>query len=386
MGALTPLMMLPAISYTYGATAWGAIALGQSIGGGGAVLVELGWGLTGPQLVAGSESPARRRFYETALRTKVVTVVPVSALCGGIAVVLAPAHALECAAMAVATSAYGLTVAWYFIGIGSASGILLLDVLPKVLGTAMGSLGLILGYPLFFLPLCLLIAVVAGPAAGLIVVRRSCRHSEGRVESLWQSLRLQVMAIVARGLSAVYITLPITLVAVAAPALVPTFAAIERLLRLALVALQAIPNVLQAWLGSAPDIATRDERARRAIMWNVVLGVTAGSVFALLTPPVGGLLFDRTIHFDPLSCAIGGLIILVACTSRATGSLGLVSINRIDVLAWAAGIAAVLGIALIPTLSAIWGVPGGFVGELVSESVNLAIQYFVLRRHVSGLL
>lgn len=386
LAALSPLMMLPAISYTYGASAWGAIAVGQSIGGGGAVLVELGWALTGSQAVAASQRPAQRRLYEAALRTKAVVIVPVGAICAGLAAVLAPAYSAECAAMALTTASYGLTVAWYFIGTGSPRGVLLLDVVPKVLGTALGSLSLVLGFSLLALPIFLLVAVIGGPLVGLLIVRRTCRCSDEAREPVWRSLRSQGQAVTARGFSAIYTALPVALVALTAPALVPAFAAIERLLRLALLALQTVPNVLQAWLGSAHDVMTRHERARRAIVWNVVLGLIAGSIFAVVTPYVGAFLFDRTIHFDALACSLAGLVILLTCTSRATGSLGLVAIGRIDVIARGAGVAAILGLGLIPALSAVWGVAGGFVGEVVAEGANLIIQYVILRKSVPGLL
>lgn len=386
LAALSPLMMLPAISYTHGSAAWGAVALGQSIGGGGAVLVELGWALTGPQAVAASTPLVQRELYETAIRTKALVILPVGVICAGIAIMLAPAYKAECAAMAVTTAAYGLTMAWYFIGTGSPRGVLLIDVVPKVVGTAFGSLGLVLGCSLFVLPICLLVGVVGGPLVGLVVIRRNRQSPRGASRAVLSSLRSQAKAVTARGFSAIYIALPVTLVAISTPSLVPTFAAIERLLRLALLALQAVPNVLQAWLGSASDIATQQARIRRAIVWNILMGVLVGAAFALAAPSLGTILFGKTIHFDTLSCALAGLIVFLTCISRATGSLGLVAIRRVDVIAWSAATAAVLGLVLIPTLAFLWGVPGAFLGGVSAEAVNLAIQYVVLRRSVPGLV
>jgi hypothetical protein len=383
--ALSPLVMLPAISYTLGAQAWGAVALGQSIGGGGAVLVELGWALTGPQNVAASQPWAQRRLYGMAMRTKAVVIGPIGAACAASAFALAPTYRAESAVMAVAAASYGLTVAWYFIGTGSPLGVLLLDAGPKLLGTAVGSLSLVLGYPLVVLPICLLSGGIAGPLAGLVVVRRIPGSSTEPAITVWRSLRSQLEAVTARGFSAVYTALPVTLVALAAPALVPGFAAIERLMRMALLVLQTVPNALQAWIGSAPDDATLHARTRRAILWNLALGLIAGCAFAALAPYVGMLLFGRAVSIDVLGCALAGVVILLTCTSRATGSLGLVAIARVDAVAWCAAIAAVLGLVLVPALSALWGIPGGFAGEILAEATVLVIEYAVLRKRIPGL-
>ena len=383
--ALSPLLMLPAISYSLGANAWGAIALGLSVGGGGSVLVELGWALTGPQAVAASLPPAQRLLYETALRSKAVVIVPITLVCAGIAYALAPVYACESALTSVAANVYGLTVAWFFIGTGSPRGVVLLDAAPKLVGTLVGSLCLVLGLPLIVLPACLLIGGLAGPLIGLVVVRRSCGSLDEPPVSVWRSLRSQQHAVAARGFSAVYTALPVTFVALVAPALLPSFAAIERLMRMALLVLQTFPNALQAWLGSSPDIGTLHLRARQAIKWNLVLGGAAGGLFAVVSPYIGLLLFGRTITFDRLGCALAGLVILLTCTSRSTGSLGLVAISRVSVLAVSAAVGAGLALVLVPALTALWGIPGGFAGEVAAESTVLVIQYSVLRKHVSGL-
>ena len=55
IGAVTPLLAIPAISQQFGAPGWASIAVGQSVGAAASVAVELGWGLTGPQAVAATD-------------------------------------------------------------------------------------------------------------------------------------------------------------------------------------------------------------------------------------------------------------------------------------------------------------------------------------------
>ncbi|WP_422741875.1 hypothetical protein ACN27E_12910 [Mycobacterium sp. WMMD1722] len=320
------------------------------------------------------------------MRTKFAVILPVGLAAAAVSSALAPTYRLEAAAMAVAAAGYGLTVAWYFIGTGSPRGLLLLDVVPKVAGGVMGSLSLILGSPLIVLPLSILFCVLCGPAIGALLVRRTCARMEEPFESIIRSLRAQGHAVTARGFSALYTALPVTLVAAVAPSLVPAFAAIERLLRMVLLVLQTLPNALQAWLGSAPDDSTRHERARRVIVWNAALGLAAGCGFAFVAPMAGAVLFGEAVPIDALGCGVAGLVILLTCTSRATGSLGLVSVSRVDTIAASAASAAVAGVILIPAFAMLGGVPGAFAGEAIAEVVNLVIQYVVLRRFVPGLL
>ena len=62
MGALIPLLAVPVVTGTFGATAFAALAIGQSVGAAAAVVVDLGWSLNGPQAVARSGPGARRRL------------------------------------------------------------------------------------------------------------------------------------------------------------------------------------------------------------------------------------------------------------------------------------------------------------------------------------
>jgi len=61
--AITSLLAIPAMVAASGTHAWGAIAVGQSIGGVAAVIIAYGWGLSGPAAIARADQLARMREY-----------------------------------------------------------------------------------------------------------------------------------------------------------------------------------------------------------------------------------------------------------------------------------------------------------------------------------
>jgi len=382
LSALSPLLALPAITSRYGAEAWGTVAVAQSVGAACAVIVELGWGLNGPQRVARAMEKNRKQIFATALATKTVTFVTMGSIAAGIAVALTPTHPATAALVAVGTAGVGLSSAWYFIGTGSPSRIMTTDSLPRLAAVVFAAIAISAGWPLFVYGFALLLPSIFAPmiSALLIGTTRGDFIAVRTAQRFRLAIRLQLTALSGRAVSALYIALPITLVSLVAPQAVVVFAAVERLQRMTLTVLQAVPNFMQAWVGTASDRPARFRRSRRAILINAALGSAAGCAFTLAAPLACRLLFSGVVELPLELAALGGCVIFTVCASRATGNIALVAAQNIRAISVSAVAGACVGVPAILALSAVLGSRGALLGELAAEITVLGVQLFAVYR------
>ncbi|MBX0300979.1 hypothetical protein K2F54_13460 [Cryobacterium sp. 1639] len=381
LGAISPLIALPAITANFGAVAWGAIAIGQSIGMACAVVVELGWSLNGPQRVARSSPKNRNQTLAAALLTKALIFMPMALIAFVAAYMLAPTFKIEAAVVAMGSAAVGMSSTWYFIGTRRPGWILTIESLPKLVAVGLAALAMSLGAPLYSYALAVLAPSLLAPWLTVLATRlRLSDFRRYRPSRVLRVIQFQSLALSARAVSAVYIALPITLVGIAAPAAVPVFAAAERLQRMALTLLQSIPNFMQGWVGSANSASARLDRARKAIVINAAFGVVSGLVFALAAPRVAHIVFSGVIEIPLELSSLSGVLIFIVCTSRATGNIALVALNKVRVIMISAMAGALVGVPAIFLLSARYGPEGALIGELIAEGTVLVIQLVVTLR------
>ncbi|PRZ13399.1 hypothetical protein BCL67_1152 [Nesterenkonia sandarakina] len=268
-GMLTPLLVLPAITTHSGAEGWAAIAVGQAIGSAIAAFVELGWSWNGPMRVARAKPSRRRHYAALAVNSRLVLLLPLGVIATAAAFLLGGAFALESALTALASCFAGLSMAWYFFGIGRPWLTVALDSIPRLTGAGVSAIMLFAGLPLWTYPLVALlvpwcIAVTLSlKVAG--VTLDDFRRARGR--SLRFSVRAQASIAAARGTSALYMQLPVVIVsAVSNVGATAVFAAGDRLTRMVLTAMSPLPNAVQQWVGSPPTLREREVRARRAMI------------------------------------------------------------------------------------------------------------------------
>lgn len=375
ISAVAPLILLPLISSRFGADGWAAYAIGGSLGAAGAVLVELGWGLTGTQRVARQSPRNRRRTLAFAMATQGVALPVIAAMCCLAGWLIPSSDQLVVGLVAAAACATSVNGVWFFIGVGSPAGIALADTIPKVAALAASAVGLWLGAPLWSVP----VGTLVGAAAAIMLTWRragvSRRDFHGlHPRRLLHLQRLQSTALGARALSATYIALPTTLIAAVAPGSVALFAAADRLQRWVLTGLQPLPSTLQRWVGG-PSGAV--ERRRRAALGSVVaaaVGIVVGAVFALLAPLASEVVFAGALRVTSEMALICGVVIAVVCTSRATGGLLLVALRGVRFIALSAAIGCIVGVPLVIALGLRLGAVGGLVAVAVTESAVLLTQ------------
>jgi O-antigen/teichoic acid export membrane protein len=236
-----------------------------------------------------------------------------------------------------------------------------------------------LGAPLVAYACCLLLGFVASPVIGVAMVRpRAIDFS--RAEGVGSVIRRQAVAVAGRGLSAVYIGLPVALVQAWAPAAVPAFAAAERLMRMGLLVLQSVPNVLQRAVGAA----TRDARSllvvtKQVLVLHTAVGVGAALACALALPTAVDLLFAGEVSVGFATSSAAACVVLFTSLSRATGML-LVARKRVPWISVSAGVAAASAFALLAILPSRLGPTGAMVSLAAAEALALLVQAFGLVR------
>jgi O-antigen/teichoic acid export membrane protein len=376
LSAVTPLLVYPALTFRYGREGFASVAIAQSIGYAGSVVAELGWGVLGPQRVARADRSRRAELYASALATKSVACVVVVPVAVVATVLIVDDHQLAAALLCAATVTMCLSPSWFLVGANRPLTILWTEGLPRtgLLAAAAGAIAL--GGPLELYGAATVVAVLltqvmVSRAAGQRVLPARSGLASGRVV-----LREQLPLTFGRMVSVVYTSLPIAITGLVNPAAVPAFAAVERLMRMALSILGGVPSRLQSWVGVATG-AERTLRSRRSLLINLLLGVVAALGFFLLAPPVAHLVFAGKIAVSFQLSALSATVLLAICVSRGYG-LSLVAEGRATWIAAANVGAAVVGTAAVFVLADRIGAPGAVLGELVAEVVGLLIQASIL--------
>jgi len=163
---------------------------------------------------------------------------------------------------------------------------------------------------------------------------------------------------------------------------VAVFTAAERLMRMGLGVVGAIPSRLQSWIGSAEG-ADLVRRSRLSLLINSILGVLCALIFILAAPVAAQFVFSGSVEISLPIAATAGCVIAAVCTSRGFG-LSLVAEGAPNGIAVANVGAAVTGVSVILLAARSLGAVGGFIGELASELVGLAIQATALFRKRPG--
>ncbi|GAA2858360.1 hypothetical protein [Microbacterium arabinogalactanolyticum] len=376
-GLLSPLIALPAVTFKYGAAAWAAIAIGQSIGMAASAIGELGWGLNGPQRVARAAAGNSYQILVLSIQSKLVVFAPLAVIVAVSAYTLSPEYRSESAVIAIASLAAGLNAVWFYLGKSRPWVAIVTDGLPRMIGVLVAAGLLLVGAPLMVYALVgLLLPCVVGPVLGLLVARTGLTRPrvQHRPRQVISAIFAQSSAFTARLVSALYIALPVTLVSIVSPASVAVFAAGERLMRLGLGAMASVPNGMQGWVGSEPDRMRRWSRVRSAIFLNVLLGMVAAACFGFLAPVASSLMFSGSATIPSELAWVLALVIVIVSTSRATGNLALVALSRVRIIMWSAIAGAIVGVPSILVFSHLLGPIGGAIGELSAELVVLTVQ------------
>ncbi|WP_227468261.1 hypothetical protein [Microbacterium sp. YJN-G] len=380
--AVSSLLLIPAMVDVGGQRAWGAIAVGQSIGAVGAVMIYFGWGHTGPAMIARADAAAARTEFVDSLRTRMLLFVPVTTIACVVAAVVAPSHPLLSAAGCLSAAAVGFTSDWFFVGKRRPYAYLLLETVPRVLGTAVGILLLISGAQVIAGPLCMLGGMLLGFAATScwVVLRDRPPVAEPRrtVRRVIVAQRAGVGSAV--GTSA-YSALPLVLISLVAPGIQPAYALVDKLQRQLSVALGPVVSVVQGYVPRR-DPAVTIRRATRAL-WAGAGFCAALAAAVLVAAPwlfawLGAGQVQPEYAVMALMAAFVGLNVWESILARAV----LASFDRLDAAARGTIISAVIGLPLVIAGALTLGLVGAFAGLLVGLLARTGYELTVAVVHV----
>lgn len=380
LASISPLLVIPAITARFGADGWSQIAVAQSVGLGASVLVDLGWSLTGAQRVGRASMRYRRHLYTRALWSRGVMMLPAGVVASIAAWLLCDGDVIVSVGTALAAAGAGLSSAWFFIGMGSPRDLLIYDSAPRMLLSVLAGVLLLCHSSLVTYPLCML--------AGCVIphIMYMCQE-KFTVRDLWYGtrrtrlvVRYQLPSLVSRASNALYLALPVSIVSIFAPASVPQFAAVERLLRMGTSVLVAVPNIFQAWVGKAVSKLERERRVRIAVGISVLTAPAYAVGFCLAAPAISRYVFTGVVDIPYSLSLASGMVLAVSVMNKVTGGVGLVATRQIGHIARSMMLGGLLGCAAICVLSWLFGAIGAATGELVAESSVLLYQSYVLRR------
>jgi len=380
--AVASLVVIPAMVHASGADAWGVIAAGQSIGAVAAVVIAFGWGMSGPARIARADEAGRLTEYTEALVAKLIIFVPVGAIAFVAAWLIGGRYPAYAAVGALTAASIGLTANWYFVGMAQPYTMLLVETLPRVAGTVVGIAFMLSGSSALAGLLCQLGGMLAAfTACTLLILRPWDRHRSARPRRrpLSTVLREQRHGLSSSVVSASYAAAPIVIVGLVAPAVLPTYAIIDKVQRQINAALAPYITVLQGWVprGTAEGIRLR---VRRALVVSAAGGAVLALVLLLIAPELLGWLGRGQIQPPYAALVLMVVIIAVNMCESVASKVCLSALDRLDVAARATVTATVVGIVLIVAGVFFWGVLGALTGILAGLVLRIVLELLGMRR------
>ncbi|WP_440915618.1 lipopolysaccharide biosynthesis protein [Crystallibacter degradans] len=376
ISAVTPLLVIPALTSSYGADGWASIAVAQSVGTSAAIVAELGWSVVGPQRVAGASPGERTHLYQSSLATKLSSLAIISPLSFIFSAMLVQEHKLAAGLTGLAFSFIALSPSWFLIGCNRPFAVLGVEGLPRMILSAVAAILIFGGGALELYGLAMVLSSVLTMFLAAVLLHE-------RVWPKWAAFRAGPRQIKehlpltgGRIVSVIYTSLPIALVSAVSPNSVATFAAVERLMRMALSVLGGVPSRLQSWVGVARGHNLL-ARSRKSLFYNLLLGLVSAIGFAALAPIVAPFIFSNAVEIPLEISSLSACVLFIVCVSRGYG-LSMVAEGRANWIAAANICAAIVGVTCTLSLAAAWGVRGAIVGELLAEVTGLATQAVIL--------
>lgn len=378
LSAVAPLVAIPTITSRFGSEGFVTVAVGTSVGSAAAVICELGWSVTGPQLVAGAPAENRKAIYRESLASTLLALAVLAPLAAVATLLLGTRGGVVGPLVAVGAAGAALSPAWYLIGVGRPTAILFGETVPRLAAIVVTALALRVGAPFVLYGVVIAVLPIACLVITSAVASLPLRVRELSVTDRWDSIKRQWVVTAGRATSSLYTALPVTLVELVRPEATAGFAAAERVMRMTTVVLNGVPSRLQSWVGRASE-DTRRQRTSEALQVSLVVGLLAGGGYAALAPLAASVLFDGKIEIEVGLSLLGGVVIALISVSRGFG-LALVAEGRANAISSAIVAASLLGVPSILLGATAVGARGAVVGEIVAEATGIGVQAIQLRR------
>jgi hypothetical protein len=379
LSGVTSALVIPVLIGSAGPDGWASLAVGQSIGNLGGVVLGFGWAVAGPTAVAGMAPERRRVYLKHSLLIRLIAFSPVGLAAGGIAAAVPTADRTACALAALAACSLGLSAGWYYVGLARPGRFLRLETLPRVAATIGGGALVLMGAPLAAFPVLALVgSVVATTLAARVVHVTPGDHEPLSFARATRVISQQRHAAVTGLLASVYMNLPVIAVSVLAPANLPSYALVDRLFRIANTGLTPYTQTVQSWVPSGVS-AGLPARIRVAVRVTTAVAVSAGVAFTLVAPLAGLVLSNFKVIITIWLAAIFAVVLVATTVSQTVGIACLLALGEDRAVARSA-LVGCIGALLLLLPAAILGGAEGTAGVVATcEAVVVVYQLNALR-------
>jgi PST family polysaccharide transporter len=375
IAAVSPLVVLPAVSRSAGEDGWASAIAGESVGTFAAIAVAYGWTTVGPAVVAGTTDSVRRgTIYRDAVVVRVaVSVIALPLLVVLCTVIAAPGHALLAALMGLQGALIGLSFTWFAVGVGDPRSILFYDAIPRLCVAVAAMLAIVNGFPVEVYPLTGILVTLIGTTAYTVRLLR-------RYPAPWPALRdvpglFRVGAPVALndGALGAYSSVPMPLVnTIASGSAAAGFASADKLAKLGQFLPLTLANALQSWTAEVRG----DERGKRlkiALAMHGSFGLLGTIVLGLAGPPVTALFFGQPAAAAVGVCfALGFGFAMYSLRTSMTRHVLFPAAEQKSVM-WATLTATVVGVPAMLIGASLWGPLGVALGYAATETISTAL-------------
>ncbi len=377
--ALAALAVIPSMIHASGEAAWGSIALGQSIGAVAAVLVGYGWMLSGPAAIARADTASRWREYRESMKVRLVLVVPVVATAAVLSALLATQRRDLAALASVTAGLIGLTSDWFFVGLGRPFVLFFVETLPRVGGTvaaiavmwlgADAAVGLLLQAVGFTLGV--------GIASAWIIKRVGAAAAQRQpTRPLGKLLVLHRGGITSSLGASAYVSSPLVIVSAVAPQVQPLYALADKLQRQISIALVPVTTTIQGWV---PRAADPSRRARTAIAFAAGIALVTGLGVLVFAPVLMSWLGGGSLRPTTGVVVLMAVFVMLNFTESVVAKAVLATYHRLDVVARATLVSAVIALPLVAVGAVFAGVEGALAAVCLGLAVRLAWEIVASR-------
>lgn len=344
LSGIVSLAAIPLLVSAVGAHDWAAMITGQSIGQSLAVLAIFGWGLTGPAMIARALPADRPGLFLDSLIARTVLLAPLLVVQAIITLAIVPTVKGPAFVAGVAMILAGVSANWYFTGEARSDRFFLLDSVPRIAGTVIGTGLTMVTHDLWAFALSQFAGAVVALAVSCAAIFRGAGvelRPALEPRRVWRSLADQRDGIVATGLSAMAMPGVLAIVAATAPMALPMFVFADRVARFLGIVSWPITQYFQGWVPAA-----RGTELRRRLWWSgrvaAVIALAFGILDAALLPLAAEVASHGEIVIDPVSAVAFGAAAVGGMFAPWLTLIGLVTVGRVRVVAQAA----VIGVPL----------------------------------------
>ncbi len=375
VAAVSPLLVLPAVSRSAGPDGWASAIAGESVGTFAAIAVAYGWTTVGPALVAIAPDDTRRgRLYRDAVVVRLVTsLVALPLLVIVCALVAAPGHQLLAALMGLQGALIGLSFTWFSVGVGDPRAILFYDALPRLVVAVLSMVAIVNGLPVEVYPVAgILVTLVGTTLFSFRLLRRYPSPWPPRRE-IPGLFRLGAPVALNDAALGAYSSVPAPLVNVLTTGSAAAgFASADKMAKLGQFLPLTLANALQSWTAEVVG-AARMRRLRIALALHGGFGVLGMVVLGLLGPPVSALMFGEPAAAPLGVCFAFGLGFAMYSLRTSMARHVLFPAGDQTTVMRATLVATVIGIPLMVAGGVLFGPFGVALGYGVTESVSTVL-------------